>query len=442
MLKLPFFDSPTEIARRLESLGPVSLLDSGGSERGRWDVVAAAPTETITLDGHASDAEIEIFIERLLKLETAIEAQGLQGGDAGEALPFHGGLVGFLSYELGRRLQGLNPSAGAEQALAVVRHYPWAIVQDRQRGRSHLVGEPAEEQLADQIASLLTGRAEARSQFSLNSAFRGAWSYSDYALRFARVKEYILAGDCYQINLGQPFRAPYTGDLLEAYELLRNLARAPFSACFPLAGDKTLLSFSPERFLSVDAGRVRTHPIKGTRPRAEDPAADRALAAELEASAKERAENLMIVDLLRNDIGRHCVAGSVEVERLFALESFATVHHLVSQVAGTLRPDTTPLQLLLGCMPGGSITGAPKYRAMQLIDELESAPRESWCGTLFSRSAGEKLDSNILIRTLYGDGAELTCWAGGGLVADSRVEEEYQELEHKVGAFLEALKRM
>ena len=199
------------------------------------------------------------------------------------------------------------------------------------------------------------------------------------------------------------------------------------------------MSLSPERFLTVDDGRVETRPIKGTRPRRADPRADRAAARELVASEKERAENLMIVDLLRNDIGRFCDTGSVHVDELFRLESYRTVHHLVSVVSGRLRAGYGAVDLLLGCLPGGSITGAPKHRAMQIIDELEPEARELWCGTLFYLSRHGRLDSNIMIRTLVADGNRLTCWAGGGLVNDSRAADEFQEQRDKVGAFLDCL---
>jgi para-aminobenzoate synthetase component 1 len=201
----------------------------------------------------------------------------------------------------------------------------------------------------------------------------------------------------------------------------------------------SLLCLSPERFLTVRAGEVETRPIKGTRPRGATAQRDRAAAQALLASEKERAENLMIVDLLRNDIGRFCRPGSVRVEALFEIESYATVHHLVSSVRGNLAPDVTPLQLLLGCLPGGSITGAPKHRAMEIIDELEPASRQAWCGTVFYLSRDGRLDSNVAIRTLFNEGQELVCWAGGGLVADSRATSEYAEQYDKVGAFLERL---
>lgn len=424
----------------------MTLLDSGNSPRGRWDVLAMNPLAELVLEARASAAETERFIDALLRTEArlpnAVSAEE-------QALPFCGGLIGFFSYELGRRLQGLAASSNGEQPLAVVRHYRGAIVQDHALKRSCYAGYSSSDGDTPSSAEESGGRDIARriraasvpggDGITLRSPFKAPWDYEAYRERFDRVLEYIAAGDCYQMNLGQPYSARYSGSLLQAYDRLRPVARAPYSAFFPLSDKRALLSMSPERFLTVQGRQVESSPIKGTRPRHGDEDRDRALANELSTSVKERAENLMIVDLLRNDIGRFCVPGSVHADRLFELHSYATVHHLVSRVRGRLRDDVKPLQLLLGCLPGGSITGAPKYRAMQLIDELEPAPRESWTGTLFCRSAGGRLDSNILIRTLYGDGEKLTCWAGGGLVADSRPEQEYRELEHKVGALLRSL---
>ena len=437
-MRLPYFPNPLTIVERLAAFDDVTLLDSGDSERGRWDIIAAGPDTTLTLAPAASDAEIEEFVHELLALEAGLQDQ-LASAPAG--YPFAGGLIGFLSYELGRRLRGFAPRADCSQPLAVVRLHPWAIVQDRWNDEAMLVGvEGSNHEISYRIERLLSEEPHMRAPpLALSQPFRSDWDFADYEQRFAAVQRYIVDGDCYQINLGQRFEAPYSGSVHAAYRSLRNVAKAPFSALVPLDSETALLCLSPERFLTVDGTRVSTHPIKGTRPRSADPVEDQRLAKELLNSAKERAENLMIVDLLRNDIGRFCTAGSVFVEELFRVESYATVHHLVSHVRATLGGDTSPLALLLGCMPGGSITGAPKHRAMQLIDELEAAPRESWCGTVFYRCARGRLDSNILIRTVHADGKKLSCWAGGGLVADSKVKDEYEELEHKVGALLRAL---
>jgi para-aminobenzoate synthetase component 1 len=428
-LDLPYFADPCDLAERLEVLGDVTLLDSGG--RDNWDIACVNPRTEWLLPASADRAECAAFAAMLVR-----ESQCLAPADVAHTGPFRGGLIGLLSYELGRRLQGLKPLPGTAP-LAVVRHFPWAVVQDRARGRAMLVGGPAPR--AAIVDALAAEAPQSGRPFSGTAAFHAPWNQAQYRRRFDKVLDYIHAGDCYQMNLGQRYSAAFRGERWSAYRRLRAAARAPFSACLPLPENEVLLSASPERFLRVEGDTVQTRPIKGTRPRHADPQADRAAARELRDSEKERAENLMIVDLLRNDIGRFCAPGSVRVECLFDVESFATVHHLVSTVAGQLREDVTALELLFGCLPGGSITGAPKYRAMQLIDELEDSSRELWCGTLFYLSAHGRLDSSILIRSLYSASGTLHCWAGGGLVADSDCAAEFRELTHKVGPLLRAL---
>jgi para-aminobenzoate synthetase component 1 len=240
------------------------------------------------------------------------------------------------------------------------------------------------------------------------------------------------------VNLAQRFDATVRGDSYSAYLALRRINPAPFSAFFSTPyGD--ILSSSPERFLCVDGDRVETRPIKGTRPRLADAADDLRQRDELAASAKDRAENVMIVDLLRNDLGKACVAGSVEVCRLFDIESFAQVHHLVSTVTGKLAPGRHALDLLRGSFPGGSITGAPKVRAMEIIDALEPQRRSIYCGSIGYLSANGRMDLNVAIRCLLRVGSSVYAWAGGGIVADSSVDSEFQESLDKASGLLAVL---
>src|SRR5262249_13977949 len=250
--------------------------------------------------------------------------------------------------------------------------------------------------------------------------------------------EYVHAGDCFQVNLSQRLLAPATLPPLELYDRLRQRNPAPFGGYFDL-GEFSLVSASPERFVSVVDGEVETRPIKGTRPRGRTPAEDRARAEELLRSAKDRAENVMIVDLLRNDLGRVCQYGSVRVAAVCRLESYRTVHHLVSEVRGRLREGADAVDLLRATFPGGSVTGAPKIRAMEIIAELEGVARGPYCGGLGFIGFDGTMDMNILIRTLVvGKG-----WAhfavGGGIVADSDPEREYEETWHKAEGLLRAL---
>jgi para-aminobenzoate synthetase component 1 len=447
MLELPYQPDVLRLYRRLQMLGTAVLLESrGASPQARWDILAAAPPSDAgcVLSSELSARDTAAAVDALrLRVGDRLRETRPTNADAAD-LPFTGGFIGHVSYELGRRLQGLPPRP-TRMPMAVVTYYPWAIVQDRRRERSWLVGSwcRALEQQIRQCVVDVADCSEARpASFNLTSAFRHPWSRSDFRERFERVRAYVLNGDCYQINIGQPFTAAYRGDLLTAYAQLRTVADAPFSAYLPLGPQATLLSLSPERFLEVRDSVVETRPIKGTRPRSPDPAQDRANAESLLQSPKERAENLMIVDLLRNDLGRHCATGSVRVEELYRLESYAAVHHLTSVIRGELKPDVTALDLLLGCLPGGSITGAPKLRAMELIDELEPEPRQSWCGSVFYLSGNGRMDSSITIRSLFADGQSLTCWAGGGLVIDSEADAEYQEQRDKVGALLACLEEM
>jgi len=240
------------------------------------------------------------------------------------------------------------------------------------------------------------------------------------------------------VNLAQRFSARFEGSVWEAYMRLSSALPAPMSAFFNGPGF-SCLSLSPERFLSIRQSHVTTYPIKGTRARSDNPETDLQQALELQASPKDRAENLMIVDLLRNDLGLSCVPGSIRVPKLFAVESYANVHHLVSTIEGRLRPDIHPLQALINAFPGGSITGAPKRRAMEIIDELEPDNRSFYCGSAFYCDISGRLDSSILIRSLVAENGELHCWGGGGIVADSTCEQEYQETLDKVGLLLKTL---
>jgi para-aminobenzoate synthetase component I len=268
---------------------------------------------------------------------------------------------------------------------------------------------------------------------------RSSFTRAGYLEAVARVREYIYAGDIFQANLSQRFEAPLAGDPWALYCRLRERNAAPFAAYvdFP---EVTVLSASPERFLRVDpAGHVETRPIKGTRPRGLGPEHDGALGLALTESAKDRAENLMIVDLMRNDLSRVCAPGTVRVPELFALEHYATVHHLVSTVVGELAPGGTALDLLRATFPGGSITGAPKIRAMEIIAELEPTARGVYCGSIGYWSVTGAFDSSIAIRTGVARDERIYFSAGGGIVADSVPEQEYRETLDKARGMIDAL---
>jgi para-aminobenzoate synthetase component 1 len=259
-----------------------------------------------------------------------------------------------------------------------------------------------------------------------------------YRRAFARVAAYIRDGDCYQVNLARRFAAPVAGHPWTLYRRLRRHNPGAHSAYVAFPGG-AVLSSSPERFLRLRDGVAETRPIKGTAPRGATPEEDARLAAGLAASAKDRAENVMIVDLLRNDLGRTCLPGSIHVPELFAVERYAAVHHLVSTVRGTLAPGEDALSLLRGCFPGGSITGAPKVRAMEIIEELEPHRRGVYCGAIGYLGVDGAMDTNIAIRTLVVSGGSVRFWSGGGIVADSDPQAELAETEHKAAALRRAL---
>lgn len=356
-------------------------------------------------------------------------------------LPFHGGFLGLLGYDLGRQLEQL-PEINADDYLtpdAVIGFYTEALIVDLQELTVWVLAP--EQQHLDYLQQWLNEPPHAHAPIRLTSGWESNMTRQDYGQRFQRVHQYLLAGDCYQINLAQRFSAHYSGSEWSAYVRLRQQNGAPFSAFIRLP-HSTILSVSPERFLAVDAhGHVQTKPIKGTRPRYPDPEHDAASRTQLQHSEKDRAENLMIVDLLRNDLSRSCQPGSVKVPALFAIESFPAVHHLVSTVVGQLEPQKNAIDLFTAAFPGGSITGAPKVRAMQIIEELEPHRRAAYCGSIAYFSLTGNSDSSITIRTLLAEQDTLYCWAGGGLVADSVEADEYQETLDKVARILPVLEQ-
>lgn len=347
-------------------------------------------------------------------------------------LPFVGGFVGLFGYDLGRTLEALPSSAEADIEIAdlALGLYFHALIIDHQEQRVVAIHPATEAMCFSPPVSNQT------TDFQLTSAWQSNLNAQQYQQRIAQVHEYLRAGDCYQINLAQRFSATYKGEPWRAYQALRTANQAPFSAFLNIPNG-CILSVSPERFLQTSStGKVSTRPIKGTRPRRANPADDQAEIAQLLNSAKDQAENLMIVDLLRNDISRVCAPGSVHVPELFKIESFSAVHHLVSTVSGQLAANETPFSLLAAAFPGGSITGAPKIRAMEIIEELEPHRRSAYCGAIGYFSCHGRSDTSITIRTLVCSEQRIHCWAGGGIVMDSEAAAEYQETFDKVARIL------
>jgi para-aminobenzoate synthetase component 1 len=457
------FDIPYR-ASALDLYAPVAgepwamLLDSHAGQAhplARFDIVVADPITTLVTRGGITEIERHGDPSRAPALDLAqgdpfsLLRRELGRAGSGAAatcadLPFAGGALGYLGYDLARRIERLPSIAEDDRnwpqlALGI---YRWAALTDHAARRSMLaIADPGamDAEAIDRLRGLFSQPpavvADPSNGPALIEGIVSNMTEADYRDRFDRVARYIHDGHVYQVNLAQRFTAAYEGDPLALYRRLRARSSGPCSAFLDLPFGQ-VLSVSPERFLQVRAGRVETRPIKGTRPRHADPAADAAAVAELAASGKDRAENVMIVDLLRNDLGRCCRTGSVSVPRLFAVESFASVHHLVSTVTGQLDESRDVIDLVRGAFPGGSITGAPKLRAMQIIEELEPHRRGVYCGSIGYIGFDGAADLNIAIRTGMLRDGQVDFWAGGGIVADSDAGLEYAETLAKAAGFL------
>ena len=423
------------------------FLDSGSAEKrqGRYDIFAAQPICTllthgqqtvISKAGKSSISELDPF---------ALVKQQLPWQQTFPEVPFNGGAIGYFAYDLGRNLETLPEIAqDAEHTPDMaVGIYQWAVIVDHQKAQSYLVGKANSAEhwqtLIEQFSQYPEEQAIA--DFQVTGEIQSNMTKQSYSQAFGKIKHYLKEGDCYQVNLAQRFVATCQGNPWAAYCQLRKINSAPFSGYLNVPGVQ-VLSSSPERFLKVSAGKVETKPIKGTRPRKESALANQQQIDDLQASKKDRAENVMIVDLLRNDISKNCLPGSVKVPKLFAVESYATVHHLVSTVSGQLAADSHALDLLRSCFPGGSITGAPKIRAMEIIEELEPHRRGIYCGSIAYIGFDGNMDSNITIRTLVHSDHSIRFWAGGGIVNDSEAEAEYQESFDKAAVILHLLQQL
>lgn len=357
---------------------------------------------------------------------------------------FTGGLAGHLTYDLGLELHSLSSQfQKLSYELANVSVFDWSchIDHNNQVAKVYIQDHcptPIFKRILE-YCSTISSRGKQTQANESALTWHSLMSQADYQTAFNAIRNYIVEGDAYQINLTRQWTAENLS--ISDWQLYKNLIAkmpAPFSV-FHRAKSHSLLSVSPERFIQIRGNEILTQPIKGTRPRGKSPEADDALLNDLISSEKDRAENLMIVDLLRNDIAKNSVAGTVTVEKLFEPHSFNNVHHLISSIRAERHPKSHPLDVLRDAFPGGSITGAPKKRAMQIIDELESVRRGNYCGCAFFLGANNRLDSNILIRTVTYQEGTITCNGGGGIVFDSDAEAEYKESEFKIASILKAM---
>ncbi|UPM49479.1 MULTISPECIES: anthranilate synthase component I family protein [unclassified Synechococcus] len=422
---LPWIE-PGDLARHLAArFGPEGLiwLDGDGSNLGRWASLAADPLEQIVCRGLPEEAGSSNPFAALRQLA-------------------EGHWCGWLSYEAAAWVEpAAHWKADAMATLWIARHDP-IFRFDLQERRLWLEGlDPSRlEAMAGWAAGLPASKPDPAAAAAI-SDWRWHSSLEQFSQGVQQIRERIASGDIFQANLtaccSSQLNAP--AEPLALFERLRRRCPAPFAGLVVAPGE-AVISASPERFLQVSpSGKVETRPIKGTRPRMGDPEQDADQAAELVCSSKDRAENVMIVDLLRNDLGRVCHSGSIQVPQLVGLESYAQVHHLTSVVTGQLRAETSWVDLLEACWPGGSITGAPKLRACQRIAELEPVARGPYCGSLLRRDWDGSFDSSILIRTVLQHGTTLRCHAGCGIVADSDPQAEAEELGWKLNPLLEAL---
>jgi para-aminobenzoate synthetase component 1 len=476
---------PVRCCELLDGLPYRIFLDSAlkgtpGTSLARYSFLAADPVAVVRSKG-ATTERLDLLNGRahavtgdaLAAVQSAIAPYRTE--PAPGLPPFQGGAAGYLAYDWANQLERLPAPRFDDLAMpdVVMGIYDWVIAWDHDQSRAWLISTGLPETAAEarekraserakgvlekcrgEVARPFQGRDRGgpeRPALQVPSypvdaqwsdprvGLRSSFTHDGYLHAVNRVREYILAGDIFQANLSQRFEAPLVEPPWGLYRRLRTQNAAPFAAYLDFA-DALILSASPERFLRVDPdGRVETRPIKGTRPRGVGPEHDAALGRALTESAKDRSENLMIVDLIRNDLSRVCSPGTVRVQELFALEHFATVHHLVSTVVGQLRPDAGALDLLRAAFPGGSITGAPKLRAMEIIAELEPSARGVYCGAIGYLSLSGALDTSIPIRTAVVQGGRVYLSAGGGIVADSDAEQEYRETLDKARGMIDAL---
>ncbi|MCX2524588.1 aminodeoxychorismate synthase component I [Larsenimonas rhizosphaerae] len=441
---LPYAETPLDYFATIKECPGAILLDSGRprATSGRFDILSSDPRCILTVDDSGIHWSGDVPDALLQETDPLVAQQALlKQFDITTPitdLPFTAGLLGFWSYDASRLVQQSprQQTLPATPPWVRVGFYDWALVLDHDLKSATLVCST--EETPARVAKLTRTTPPPSGPFYCRTPFQAQWHREQYGEAFRRVQDYLRAGDCYQINLTQRFSAHVEGDSWRAYCQLRHATPTPFAG-YTTWENGALLSLSPERFLQCHHGELMAQPIKGTRPRGESPTDDTAQASALMESLKDRAENVMIVDLLRNDLGRVCTPGSVMVPELMALHSFPNVHHLVSTVTGTLAPEHTPLDALMAAFPGGSITGAPKHRAVEIIDELEPVARTLYCGSLGYVDVRGSMDTSIMIRTAVIDGQQMHLWGGGGIVADSDEQEEFDESIAKIRHLMAAV---
>lgn len=449
IVELDYLQDAAGYLHAISDMKNPAWLDSSESAEldGRFDIITASPHRVVEARGSrveihsAGGAATEVSqLNAFDAVREQLELISPSAERLPEHIPFAGGALGYWGYGLGAKAQ-CSATGLPDMRVGI---YLWSVVVDRLEKKAWLcLGDACQKPLASELqkrfrvtaASPVVGK-----QFTIKP-FIPQINRAQYCHSIDSIKEYISAGDCYQVNYSQEFVADCAGDTVSAYLGLRQDVPAHYSAYLGF-DDAAVLSVSPECFLTLEAdGKVIAKPIKGTAPRHSDPASDILNANTLAASEKDRSENIMIVDLMRNDLGRQCTKGSVSVDALCKLESFSSVHHLVSEVSGRLAAGSDALSLLASAFPAGSITGAPKLRAMEIINELEVRPRSVYCGSIGYVGFDGRMDVSVAIRTLEVCAGKVFCRGGGGIVFDSNSDSEYQETLDKVGSIMSCLER-
>ena len=399
---------------------------------GRYDILFAFPQDKKILSSLES---AEKFLTEFEDSFKAIKCETIETD-----LPFSGGWFGYFSYDYAQVVEPSLSLPASQLPLAILVRVPAAIIYDHQAKQVHFIAEADFSHLLDEMQRDFNhAKAEPLKRQKIEIQQQSEEPEKKYLDGIKAIKEYILAGDIFQVNLSREWQLTLENDdYLSLYQSLRKNNPAPFAACVNW-GDWQILSSSPERLVRYQSPWVETRPIAGTRKRSQDDAADKALIEELISHPKEIAEHIMLIDLERNDLGRICQPGSVEVNELMVVETYEHVHHIVSNVRGHLKDGMTPLEIIHATFPGGTITGCPKIRCMEIIAELEKMPRQAYTGSLGYINRDGSLDFNILIRTILKQHNQVSFRAGAGIVADSIPERELEESRHKAKGMLNAL---
>jgi len=403
----------------------------------RYDLICWDPFIEIIQKGFKTliikDGTSFLSDESFAEIVDVIYSGLLDSYENNSLLPFTGGLIGYLSYEFGQKStkDTVLPHARANA-------YKNTILVDHLEKKTYFISFDKKRDAELIYDQCLNHEQEIIDEFVITEPIVNIESFEDYKRKFNKIQQYIIDGDVYQVNLATKFSTKYSGDPWVFYKKFREINKSPYMAYLKFE-DYAIISGSPEQFISVNGSTITSRPIKGTMPRGDDPKTDCDNYEKLSSSEKDKAENLMIVDLIRNDLGKNCDTGSVNVKKLFTIESYPNVHHLVSSIEGQLKKEISPWTAFCDSFPGGSITGAPKKRSIEIISELESFSREVYCGSIFYLSFNKTLNSNIAIRSLIAYDEKLEYFSGGGITKSSTVKSEYNEIFNKAANIEKAI---